>query len=245
MSKYDVLLVGESWVSLDFEIKGRNVVGDAGYEEAGAYLIAALESAGSAVEFVPCHAVADRFPSTVEELAAYDLVLLSDVGADTLQITPRVADGETDVNRCRLLAEYVADGGAFGMIGGYMSFAGKHGAARYGLTAIDDILPVTVGRADDRVEAPHGPHPRPKDALPGSPPSKWPSILGYNLVEADPDATVWATVDGDPLLVVGDYGDGSAVAFTTDCAPHWAPETFLKWEYLPTLWSSILDRVSG
>ena len=47
MSEYDVLLVGESWVSLDFEIKGRDVVGDAGYEEAGAYLIAALESAGS------------------------------------------------------------------------------------------------------------------------------------------------------------------------------------------------------
>ncbi len=54
----------------------------------GAYLIVVLESAGAAVEFVPCHAVDDWFPSAVERLAAYDLVLLSDVGADTLQITP-------------------------------------------------------------------------------------------------------------------------------------------------------------
>ena len=221
------------------------MVGDTGYEEAGAYLIAALEYTGAAVEFVPCQAVDDRFPSTAARLAAYDLVLLSDIGADTLQITPRVADGETDVDRCRLLAEYVANGGALGMIGGYMSFAGKYGAARYGLTAVSDVLSVAVGRADDRVEAPHGPHPQPTDAFPGSPPSNWPSILGYNLVEADPDATVWATVDGDLLLVVGDYGDGSAVAFTTDCAPHWAPEAFLEWEYLPTLWGSILDHASG
>lgn len=244
MSEYDVLLVGESWVTLSFEIKGRDVLSDGTYEEEAAYLVAALESAGASTEFVPCHAVDERVPSTVDGLHDYDLVLLSDVGADTLQITPRVAAGEADVDRCRLLAEYVADGGALGMIGGYMSFAGKYGAARYGLTAVGDVLPVTVARADDRIEAPDGPHPTPTPSMPGSPPSEWPSVLGYNRFEASPDAEVWATVRDDPFLVVGDHGDGSAFAFATDCAPHWAPEEFLEWEYLPTLWASILDRVA-
>ena len=139
-----------------------------------------------------------------------------------------MADGETDVDQCRLLAEYVADGGAFGLIGGYMSFAGKHGAAWYGFTAIDDVFPVTVARADDRAEASHGPRPRSIDALPGSPPSEWPSIPGHNPGGVDLVVRVWATVDGDPLLVVGDHGDGSAVAFMTDRAPHLAPEAFLE-----------------
>ncbi|MFC6823632.1 glutamine amidotransferase [Halopelagius fulvigenes] len=244
MSEYNVLLIGESWVALSFEIKGRNVLQDSTYEEAAAYLVAALESAGANVEFVPCHAVHEEVPSTVDGLDVYDLVLLSDVGADTLQITPRVAAGETAVDRCKLLAEYVAGGGALGMIGGYMSFAGKCGAARYGRTAVGDVLPVTVARSDDRIEAPDGPHPRPTSSMPGSPPSEWPSILGYNRFEAADDAEVWATVRDDPFLVVGDHGDGSAFAFATDCAPHWAPQTFLEWEYLPTLWASILDRVT-
>lgn len=243
MSEYDVLLVGESWVTFSVEIKGRNIVQDSYYEEAAAYLNAALESAGADADFIPCHALSKQFPSTIDGLDAYDLVILSDVGADTLQITPRVAAGETDIDRCRLLAEYVAKGGALGMIGGYMSFAGKNGAARYGRTALSDVLPVTISVADDRVETPDGPLPSPTASMPGSPPSEWPSILGYNKLEAAPDADMWATVRDDPLLVVGDYEDGSTFAFATDCAPHWAPEDFLEWKYLPTLWKNILDRV--
>lgn len=244
MSEYNVLLIGETWVTLSFEIKGRNVLQDSNYEQAASYLVAALKSADADVEFVPCHEVSRKIPSTVEGLHAYDLVLLSDVGADTLQITPAVAAGKTDVDRCRLLAEYVTDGGALGMIGGYMSFAGKYGAARYRHTALNDVLPVTISRADDRVEAPEGPRPRPTASMPESSPSEWPPILGYNRFEAEPDAEVWAKVRDDPFLVVGDHGSGSAFAFATDCAPHWAPENFLQWEYLPRLWKAILDRVT-
>ena len=244
MSDDTILLVGESWVSVSLEIKGRNVIQDSQYDEAAAYLTAALESAGATVDFIPCHNVNDEFPTTSDELAAYDLVILSDVGADTLQITPRVAAGKTDVDRCRLLAEYVHNGGALGMIGGYMSFAGKGGKARYGLTPLADVLPVEIARSDDRIEAPNGPHPRPTSSMPGSPPAEWPAILGYNRLTAKPDAEVWARVREDPLLVVGDHGEGSTFAFATDCAPHWAPEPFLEWDYLPTLWTSILDRVT-
>lgn len=245
MSEYDVLLIGESWVTLSFEIKGRNVLQESDYTEAADYLIAALESAGASVDFVPCHAVDSRVPKTMEGVNAYDLVILSDIGADTLQITPQVAAGETDVDRCQLLTDYVANGGAIGMIGGYMSFAGKSGAARYGLTALADVLPVDIARGDDRVEAPDGPHPQPTSLMPGSPPDEWPMILGYNRLEATNDAEIWATVRDNPLLVIGDHGAGSAFAFATDCAPHWAPKSFLEWSYLPTLWTSVLERVTN
>lgn len=242
-SEYSVFLAGESWTSVTFEVKGANVICDSTYEEAAEYLVAALETAGATVDFQPCHIAVEQFPRTPEELDAYDLVLLSDIGADSLQLTAQVAAGSTDVDRCELLAEYVANGGALGMIGGYMSFAGKGGRARYAQTALADVLPVEIGRTDDRVEAPSGAQPRSTDELPAEMPDVWPHILGYNRLKADPEATVWATVDEEPLVVVGDYGSGSAIAVATDCAPHWAPETFLEWEFLPTLWAALLDRV--
>lgn len=242
-NEYAVLLAGESWFSLTFDVMGRNLLRDCTYGDASDYLVAVLESVGATVDVMPTHVVVDAFPRTRDELDVYDLVLLSDVGADSLQITPQVAAGEPDVDRCALLADYVADGGALGMLGGYLSFAGKGGMARYGQTSLADVLPVEIQRGDDRVETPTGPRPRSTEDLPAAIPDEWPAILGYNRLVADGGATVWATVDDDPLLVVGDHGDGSAFAFATDCAPHWAPQSFLEWESLPTLWAAILDRV--
>ncbi|WP_435361720.1 glutamine amidotransferase [Haloarchaeobius sp. DFWS5] len=237
-----VLLAGESWFTLTVEVKGRNVFMDSEYGEPADYVIAALETADCDVTFQPCHVANTEFPRTLDELAQYDLVILSDIGADTLQITPQVADGETDVDRCTLLAEYVRDGGALGMVGGYMSFAGKGGRARYGMTPVADVLPVEIARADDRVETPAGAVPE-DQGTPGELPGTWPHVLGYNRLEAKPNAEVWATVRDDPFLVVGDYGAGSSFAFATDCAPHWAPEEFLEWEYLPELWGAIVSRM--
>lgn len=241
----DVLLAGESWQTLTFEIKGQDVFPGAAYEEAADYLIAALESAGASVTFQPCHVATREFPRSHEELAEYDLVILSDVGADTLQLTPKVRGGERDVDRCALLESYVADGGAVGMIGGYMSFSGIGGRARYGHTALAEALPVEIGPGDDRVEAPAGVEPT-NEGVPGVDlPEEWPAVLGYNRVVPDDDATVWATVGDDPLVVVGPHGEGRSFAFTTDCAPHWAPREFLEWEGLVELWEAILADVTG
>lgn len=238
-----ILLAGESWQQLSFEIKGGDVIAGSTYDEPADHLIAALETVGADVTFQPCHVATREFPKSVEALDAYDLVVLSDIGADTLQLTPAVRRGEPDVDRCSLLADYVADGGALGMIGGYMSFAGTGGRARYGRTALADALPVTIATTDDRIEAPAGVRPN-DEGVPGADlPGEWPPVLGYNRVTADEDARVWATVGEDPLLVVGDHGDGRAFAFTTDCAPHWAPQAFLEWEGLPELWGAILDHV--
>ncbi|WP_227356401.1 glutamine amidotransferase [Haladaptatus salinisoli] len=239
----NVLLAGESWVTVQFEIKGRNVLRDSQYGEAAGRFVSTLEGIGASVTYQPCHVAAESFPRTREALDEYDLVILSDVGADTLQITRRVADGRTDADRCALLAEWVRDGGALGMVGGYMSFAGKGGQARYGTTPVADVLPVEIADGDDRVETPDGAVPR-NEGVPGVDlPDEWPHVLGYNRTAARPDAEVWATVRGDPFLAVGDYDDGSSFAYATDCAPHWAPEGLLSWEHLPTLWGRVLDRV--
>lgn len=216
----------------------------ASYNEAADHLIAALEHAGASVTYQPCHVATREFPRTRDELDAYDLVILSDVGADTLQLTPEVRRGEADVDRYDLLKSYVGDGGALGMIGGYMSFSGVGGQARYGRTALGDVLPVTIGPGDDRVEAPAGVRPTNEGVLDAELPDEWPAVLGYNRVVADDDAEVWATVDDDPLLAVGTHGSGRTFAFTTDCAPHWAPQEFLEWEGLPRLWNAILDYVT-
>lgn len=240
-----VLLAGESWQLLSFEIKGQNVITGASYDEAADHLIAALEVAGASVTFQPCHVAAQQFPRTRRDLDEYDLVILSDIGADTLQLTKAVRNGELDVDRCELLAKYVADGGALGMIGGYMSFAGVNGQARYDRTALAEVLPVSIGPGDDRVEAPAGVTPE-NEGVPGTDlANEWPPILGYNRVVADEDANVWASVGDDPLLAVGTHGAGRTFAFTTDCAPHWAPPTFLEWEGLPLLWEAIIEYVTG
>ncbi|MGA9402790.1 glutamine amidotransferase [Haladaptatus sp.] len=239
----NVLLAGESWTTVQFEIKGRNVMHDSEYGESSDEFIETLESVGASVTYQPCHVAAKSFPRTAEELDEYDLVLLSDIGADSLQITDRVAAGDTDADRCAVLAHWVRDGGALGMIGGYMSFAGKGGQARYGMTPLADVLPVEIAAGDDRVETPSGAVPKNEGVPDVDLPDEWPHILGYNRTTAKPEAEVWATVQDDPFLVIGDYGDGSSFAYATDCAPHWAPEGLLSWDGLPTLWERVLDRV--
>jgi uncharacterized membrane protein len=240
----NVLLVGESWEIIRFEIHGRNAMRDSEYDEAADHFIETLEGVGASVTYQPSHLTAESFPRTREEFDNYDLVILSDIGADTLQITEQVADGHTDTDRLAVLADWVHNGGALGMIGGYMSFAGKGGRARYGSTPLADVLPVEIQQGDDRVETPAGAIPQ-KNGIPNADlPDEWPHILGYNQFVANMDAEVWATVNDDPLLVVGDRGKGSAFAYATDCAPHWASEDLLEWNYLPTLWEHVLERVT-
>lgn len=237
----DILLAGESWHEVTMTAKAQDVTTSSTYIEAGEYLIAALEAAGADVAYQPCHIATKEFPSTHAELDNYDLVILSDIGSQSLLLTPAVASGTPEPNRLQVLADYVADGGAIGMIGGYMSYAGKQGQAGYARTPLADVLPVNISHHDDRIERPAGVIPQNCgiEALP----DEWPAVLGYNRFTADKDAHVLATVDEDPLLVVGSHKKGSAFAFATDCAEHWAPKPFLEWDYLPEMWNAVLTRM--
>ena len=47
-------------------------------------MIAALRSGGVEVTYQPCHVAANGFPDSPEALSAFDVVVLSDIGANTL-----------------------------------------------------------------------------------------------------------------------------------------------------------------
>ena len=128
------------------------------------------------------------------------------------------------------------------MIGGWMSFAGIDGRARFHGTFLEEALPVRCLPYDDRVERPEGV--TPAAALPAHPvlrglPGEWPFFLGYNRVVPKEGAAVVLSFGKDPLLCVGEYGAGRAAAFTSDCAPHWGPRAFLEWEGYPAFWSNL------
>jgi uncharacterized membrane protein len=151
-------------------------------------------------------------------------------------------------NRLQAIRDYVEAGGGLVMVGGYMTFQGIEGKAKYAGTLVEDVLPVTLMRHDDRMEMPQGASPQVEDtahpilAGVGEP---WPALLGYNHVAAKPDAEVLARLAGDPLLVAGSFGMGRAVAFTSDCGPHWAPPPFVEWAGYAKLWNGIVEWAAG
>lgn len=239
-----VLLAGESWVTHATHLKGFDAFHTTDYTEGATRFIEELRSLGHEVTYLPSHEIPTKFPTTVDELKAHDVVILSDVGSNTFLLTPEtfVRSGIA-VNRLEVLASYVEEGGAFLMVGGYMSFAGIDGRARYGASPLARVLPVDMLERDDRVEVPEGfvadvevpDHP----ALAGVD-AQWPRLLGYNELRTRTDSVVLASRGDHPILAVGTYGQGRTAAFASDLAPHWAPPEFVEWPGYVRLWASLL-----
>lgn len=237
-----ILLLGESWHIHLIHQKGFDSFTNSEYVEGGAEFKQALTDRGWEVQHVPAHRIADDMPTTVHGLAEYDCVVVSDVGANTFLLTAGVFKNSIpEVNRLEVLAEYVRQGGALLMVGGYLSFSGIDGKAHYARSPLAPILPVELLVGDDRIEVPEGvkavtvlEHP----ALPSL--TDWPALLGYNRTVAKPDARVLVTVGDDPLVAVSDVGQGRVGVFTSDLAPHWAPPTFLEWDGYAELWDNLI-----
>lgn len=244
-----VLLAGESWNTYAVHTKGASAYTTAGYEEGAEQLISELRGRGVQVSYLPNHAVVERFPYTADELAAsYDVVVLSDLPADSLLLPHAVfVQGERRPNRARTIGEFVAGGGGLLMIGGYMSFAGFEGRARYGATPLADTLPVTMARHDDRMETPEGVVPAVVGAHPvlNGLPDEWPYFLGYNQVAAKPGASTVLAIGDDPLLVLGEHGSGRVAAFTSDCSPHWGSPAFMAWPHYGAFWAQLVGHLAG
>lgn len=219
------------------------------YGDGHRWLQAALEAGGFSVEHLPNHLAPTAFPTTAEELGAYDVVILSDIGSNTLLLSPDTFErSEVRPNRLTLLRDFVAGGGGLVMVGGYLTFQGIDAKARYAGSAVEDALPVTMLNQDDRVELPESVTPRvtaPDHPIVAGLAAEWPALLGYNRIVARPGATVLATVGDDPLLVVGTHGSGRSVAFASDCAPHWAPAAFCEWDGYAPLWQGIVGWAAG
>src|SRR5262249_37778057 len=123
-------------------------------------------------------------------------------------------NGKPVPNRLKLIKAWTEAGGGLMMIGGYFSFQGIDGRARWRRTPVEEALPVTCLPHDDRIEVPEGF----KAGVVGPPDhpllqglgTDWPLLLGANEVVARTQAKTGAEVEilarlpasegGHPLL---------------------------------------------
>lgn len=233
-----VLLAGESWISTASHIKGFDQFATATYHTGADAFVSLLEKGDVKIDWIKAHDVPKDFPSTIEALSSYDVVILSDIGANAILLhTDTWVHSRTTPNRLKLIRAYVRNGGALLMVGGYYSFQGINGGARFRDTPVEDVLPVTIHPYDDRLEVPEGCTPMAGAAHPitsGVDVATAPVLLGLNEVVARAGADVLLTALIDegrvhPLLVVGESGSGRSAVWTSDIGPHWMPDKFLTW----------------
>lgn len=239
-----ILLAGESWSTTSIHTKGFDSFVTSVYEEGADSFIAAVQAAGHAVSFQPNHVAATDFPFDASGLAEVDVVVLSDIGANTLLLPPKVfSQGRTAPNRLQMLAEWTRSGGALLMVGGYLSFQGIEAKANYRNTPLAEVLPVVMEAGDDREETPEGAVPTAVDDHPVTQGlgGNWPPVLGYHRLQARKASQVLARIGDRPLLTVGEVGAGRSAAFASDMGPHWLPESFLQWEGYGPMWQQLIS----
>lgn len=244
-----VLVAGESWVSESTHYKGFDAFTTVTFHTGIDPLRDALTANGIVVTHLPAHDVPARFPASVEELSAWDVVLLSDIGANSILLHPDTwLDGKRRPNRLTVLADWVRAGGGLAMAGGYLSFQGFEGKGFFHGTAVDDVLPSVISPYDDRVETPEGADPKLVDndhPVVSELEGEWPFLLGYNRFGVKDDARVLAEVGGDPLLAVREVGRGRTLAWASDIAPHWCPQEFVDWPGYATLFAAACRWLAG
>jgi uncharacterized membrane protein len=239
-----VLLAGETFVVTAMVAKGYDVGSSATLVNGAKRFIAALEAGGLTVTQIGGERCETEFPDSVEALQAYSAVVLSDIGALSLLLTPATRQGLAGINRLDVLRRWVDSGGGLMMAGGYTSFQGMDGMARFHDTPVEDCLPVACLPYADGLEAPEGITP---DILAGEHeilagmPAAWPPVLGLNKVKARESSECRVLVSSSyrgqrhPMLAVRDYGQGRTLAWTTDIGPHWLSQAFMNWENYGTL----------
>jgi uncharacterized membrane protein len=243
-----VLVAGESWMTHSTHVKGFDAFTTSSYHEGGDALLAALRDGGMTVTYQPSHVAANEFPHDAAALRAYDVVVLSDIGANTLLLPDRTfARSEPSGNRLLAVAEWVHGGGGLLMVGGYLTFQGIEGKAAYCGTPVDTVLPVALSATDDRQEHPEGVAPETVEAThPVSAGlSDWPALLGWNRAVARPEAEVLARIGGDPLIALRRVRAGRSAVFASDCGPHWGPPPFLAWAGYGPLWRNLVSWLAG
>ncbi|WP_207945033.1 glutamine amidotransferase [Actinomadura rubrisoli] len=245
-----VLIAGESWVTQSTHIKGVDSFTTSSYVTGVEPLRRALEGRGHEVVHLPAHLVPAEFPGDADALAAYDVVVLSDIGANSLQLAPEVFEQATPgTDRLGALRGWVAAGGGLLMIGGYLSFTGFEAKAAFRNTVLHEVLPVELLPEDDRVELPAGARAavaRADHPALGGVDGEWPPLLGYNRVRPRRSADVLATLNDDPLVAVAHYGAGRSAVFTSDCSPHWAPKPFCEaWDGYARVFGGIVEWLAG
>jgi uncharacterized membrane protein len=243
-----VLLAGETFTLVQSAVAGVTLGHSSRYVNGATYFLAAIEGSGIAAEQLPSERCEIEFPRTLEALQNYSAIIISDVSALTLLLTPEARAGRIGPNRLALLNDYVRQGGSLMMAGGYTSFQGMDGSARYHGTPLEECLPVSCLEHGDGLEAPEGLTPRVVATHPilAQLPKEWPPVLGLNQVRlrADADTQLLADVSYRsrqfPLLAVRTFGQGRTLAFMTDIGPHWMSHQFLESQTYKQLMQAML-----
>ncbi len=135
-----ILIAGESWITHSIHQRGVDCFTSSSYHEGVGPLRTALEAGGFEVDYLPNHLAAAQFPSDLDGLRRYRVVMLSDIGANTLLLHPDTSERSVPTaNRLALLRDYVRSGGGLVMIGGYLTFQGMDGRARYAGTPVERL----------------------------------------------------------------------------------------------------------
>ena len=249
----EILLVGESWVSNATHFKGWDQFTSTTFHLGAEKLVSSIDASKFKINYMSSHDAAENFPCKKDQLEKYSAIIFSDIGSNTILLHPKVwIEGETYPNRLKLVKEYVKAGGSFLMVGGYLSFQGINGSARYKSTPIEEILPVEICSYDDRIEIPEGFSVKIKNenheilsGLSGN----WPPLLGCNKVSvAEGGQTIISTPKETglhPLLVIVKFGLGKTMAWTSDIGPHWVSKDFLLWEGYKKLWNQIFSWLTN
>jgi uncharacterized membrane protein len=250
MTKKKVLLVGESWVSAATHYKGFDQFGSVTFHLGAEPLVEVLKGSEFDLVYMPAHEAVTGFPFDMTGLAEYRAIILSDIGSNSLLLPPDVwLHGKTVQNRLKLIRDWTGAGGGLLMVGGYFSFQGIDGKARWRRTPVEEALPVTCLPYDDRIEAPEGIEAHilaPDHPVFAGDGRDWPLLLGANEVIAKeaPGIEILARLSaeqgGHPLLVIGPYGKGRSAAWTSDIGPHWLPRSFCDWPGYGRLWRNLL-----
>lgn len=221
----------------------------------GQPLIDALTKGGIEVTHMTNEQAISDFPRTVEGLSNYDVLIISDCECEVLSLYPFWIPGTPlpRTNRLKAIREFTRNGGGLLMVGGWTSFSGRFGHGGYYDTPVEEALPVTCMKGiDDRVETPEGVNVNIKKPdhpiMKGIPWQDCPVFEGFNRIFPKEGSDVLATIgegeDESPLVVTWQFGKGRAMAFASDCSPHWA-EYFQPWEYYGQFWRQAITWLAG
>ena len=109
-----VLLVGESWVTSATHYKGFDQFGSVTFHLGAEPLVAALKGSQFDLTYMPAHEAVESFPFEMQGLDAYDIIILSDIGANSFLLPPAVwLRSQTVPNRLRLIKAWVERGAGF------------------------------------------------------------------------------------------------------------------------------------
>jgi uncharacterized membrane protein len=221
--------------------------------DAGVHLQRALEQAGHSVTRMLSHQAYHHLPETAEQFGAYQVLILSDIGHDTILLYPGARRNAVPMgpNRMKEIVRYVQNGGGLFYVGGYFTYQGHNGQGRWYGTPVAKILPVEIlPLPDDRIETPEGAHIRAlrpnHPILEGLPLNSSPVFMGYNKTAPRAGADLLAVIgeDEDPFLSCSKVGRGRVVALTSDCAPHWGSD-LVRWPYYQEFVNRVIRWLVG